>query len=210
MIRVVVAEHNPVLRFGLRTLLSATAHIAVVGEAADGTEAVEGLRTHHPDVLLVDIQLPKLASLTELSAASTRTRIVVVTGRDDPDVVLRAIAEGAAGYLVHGQYTTGELVNFVLNAASEQPILSRSAVAALVNGFRGRHGPPLATLPLTPREREVMALVALGLSNREIAHRLVVSEKTVKNHVHHIYKRLKVTSRQHAIALWRQHSPVTS
>jgi len=210
MIRVVVAEQNPVLRFGLRTLLSAASHITVVAEAADGTEVVERLRTHRPDVLLVDIQLPKLASLTDLSAASTGTRIVVVTGHDDPDVVLRAIAEGAAGYLVHGQYTTGELVNFVADAARERPILSRSAVTALVNGFRGRHGPPLVTLPLTPREREVMALVALGLSNREIASRLVVSEKTVKNHVHHIYKRLKATSRQHAITLWRENSPVTS
>jgi DNA-binding NarL/FixJ family response regulator len=205
MIRVVIADDNAIVRKGIVAVLEAAdEQIVVVGEASDGREAVAMTREHRPDVVLLDLQMPVLDGVQAAAALSPDFRVVMLTYSDDEARVTAAIRAGACGYLVHGRFEPAELADGVRRAAAGETVLSPAIAptvfAALRRGPDGdSHGDPL---DLTAREREVMTLVSEGLSNREIAGRLVVSEKTVKNHVHNCYRKLGVTRRGQAIAHW--------
>jgi DNA-binding NarL/FixJ family response regulator len=213
--RVMVVDDNPVVRQGLVSLLEASG-IEVVGEAGDGRLALELAERVRPDLVLLDVRMPRLDGVAAAEVLSRGTRVLMLTYTDDPEVVRAAIGNGAAGYLVHGTFTAEELTTAVSDALDGANPLSRAAVSALVGAVRQERGqraasetPPSARHPRPPaghglstREAEVMGLIVRGRSNGEIARQLFLAEKTVKNHVNRIYAKLGVTSRAAAIAQW--------
>jgi DNA-binding NarL/FixJ family response regulator len=205
-VRVVIADDKQIVRFGVRTALAAE-RIEIVAEAANGRDAIEQVRVHRPDVLLLELQLPLLDGAAAIREAAGLTRVLMLTGVHDQAAVLHALAAGARGYLVHGEFLPADLAAAVIEVASGRSILSPHAATALVNRLQ-KPGEVPARLPatgLTRRESEIMALIAEGLSNRQIAERLVISEKTVKNHIVSIYRRFGVASRGQAISSWYLH-----
>ncbi|MGK5554981.1 response regulator [Actinomadura kijaniata] len=214
--RVLVVDDNVVVRSGLISLLE-SAGIEVVGEAGDGWTAVEQARRLLPDLVFLDVQMPLMNGVAAAEILSGTTRVIMLTYTDDPETVRAAIGNGAAGYLVHGAFTAEELTAAVYSAVEGSNPLSPVAVSALVGAMRqdARSGSKTAgeerpagqsamaeRFGLSTRETEVMNLIVQGRSNGEIAERLFLAEKTVKNHVNRIYAKLGVTSRAAAIALW--------
>jgi DNA-binding NarL/FixJ family response regulator len=211
-----VVDDNLVVRSGLVSLLEASG-IQIVGEAGDGRTAVEMAERLRPDLVLLDVQMPLLDGVAAAELLSRTTRVIMLTYTDDPKVVRTAIGNGAAGYLVHGSFTADELTNAVHDAVGGAHPLSEVAVSALVGAVRENAGQETSAEPapakspgmpetgrfgLSAREAEVMELIVRGCSNSEIAGRLFLAEKTVKNHVNRIYAKLGVTSRGAAIAQW--------
>ncbi|MBW3654119.1 MAG: response regulator transcription factor [Actinobacteria bacterium] len=204
MIRVVVADDNAIVRQGIVAVLAAAdAGIAVVGEAGNGREAVALAREQRPDVVLLDLQMPIMNGVQAAEALSGEFRVVMLTYSDDEQRVTAAIRAGACGYLVHGRFEAEELAECVHRAARGETVLSPAVATTVLSALRRGPEADVGDLhELTAREREVMTLVAEGLSNRAIAQRLVLTEKTVKNHVHNTYRKLGVTRRGEAIAQW--------
>lgn len=210
--RVMVVDDNPIVRSGLTALLDTSEDIAVVAEAADGRRAVELAREIEPDVVLLDVRMPRVDGVSAARALSRISRVIMLTHIDDPNVVLGAIRNGAIGYLVHNTFTVDELLAAIRETAGDgvHP-MSPAAVTALVDEARagGRqvaepadHAARQARFGLSAREVEVMTLVTLGCTNRDIAGRLYLTEKTVKNHLNRIYTKLRVPNRTSAIAAW--------
>lgn len=196
-IRVLLADDHPVVREGLRTFLSTQDDIEIVGEAADGPETVERAVELAPDVVLLDLKLPGLDGigvLRELRERGVRTRALVLTSVTGKDTVVPAVREGAAGYL-YKDVDPLALAQAVRSVRDGHLLFAPEAVAALLRGAGGRH-PELAEL--TEREREVLAEIARGRSNREIARTLAVAEKTVKTHVSSLFTKLGVQDRTQA------------
>ncbi|GAA4132846.1 response regulator transcription factor [Actinomadura keratinilytica] len=216
-ITVVVADDNPVVRSGLVALLEATGEVQVLGQASNGGEAIELTRRFTPDLVLLDVRMPLMDGITALRTLSEMTKVLMLTYTDNDEVIRTAIRNGAAGYLVHGTFTADELAAAVRDtvAGTNNP-LSPVAVAALMAAVKGAESSPApppdrsgkgtaAVRPghgLSARESEVMDLIAQGRTNREIAERLFLTEKTVKNHVNRIFAKLGVTNRAAAIAHW--------
>ncbi|XRQ11803.1 response regulator [Actinomadura welshii] len=220
--RVLVVDDNVVVRSGLASLVEASG-AEVVGEAGDGRTAIELVDRLEPDLVLLDVQMPLLDGVAAARVLSARTRVVMLTYTDDPEVVRAAIGNGAVGYLVHGSFTPEELTAAVHGAVDGSNPLSPAAVSALVGAVRagsadvsgdsrnGRERARERAVPamgkagdfgLSAREADVMGLIARGRSNGQIARQLFLAEKTVKNHVNRIYAKLGVTSRAAAIAQW--------
>jgi DNA-binding NarL/FixJ family response regulator len=203
VIRVVLADDHAVVRAGLQELLGATADIEVVGVARDGEEAVRVCREQAPGVVLMDLSMPRLDGVAATRALTERAdgpRVVALTSFSDRDRILAAIDAGAIGYLLKDAEPE-ELLRGVRSAAGGDSPLAPSAARELV---RSRQRPPRAVpAPLTDREREILALVGEGLANKVIAMRLHIAEKTVKNHLSHIFQLLEVSDRTQA-ALWFQ------
>ena len=208
MIRVVVADDQQLIRAGFRALLEAEPDIDVVGEAATGADAVAQIREHRPDVALMDIRMPEGDGLwaTEQITADpdlTGTRIVVVTTFELDEYVAQAIAAGASGFLVKDTEPV-ELIRSIRIAAAGDALLSPSVTRRLLERISGRlHAtvsPQLVDV-LTDREREVMVLVAAGLSNEEIGARLYLSPLTVKTHVSRILGKLGARDRVQLVVL---------
>jgi DNA-binding NarL/FixJ family response regulator len=211
-IRVVLADDQAVVRDGLVLLLSASEDVEVLGAAGDGEEAVAMCLEHNPDVALLDLRMPELdgAQVTAALAEKSPTiRVLILTTFADDDAVLPALRAGAAGYLTKD--TTGEaLVAGIREVAAGRTVLDATVQRRLVELATGANPPAAPELSpetdgLTRREVDVVRLVAEGLSNQQIARRLVVGEATVKTHLNHVLSKLDVDGRPGLVAwAWRQ------
>jgi DNA-binding NarL/FixJ family response regulator len=200
--RVLIADDNPVVRSGLVSLLEAGG-IPVVGEAADGERAIALAEALRPDLVLLDVRMPLLDGVAAAERLAVLTRVLMLTYTDVPNVIRTAIGNGAAGYLVHGTFTSAELIDAVRSVAAGGSPLSPAASAALVGAVREARTEARGTrFGLSAREVEIMDLVAQGHANKAIARKLFLAEKTVKNHLNRIYPKLDVSSRGAAIAVW--------
>jgi DNA-binding NarL/FixJ family response regulator len=204
-ITVLVVDDHAVVREGLRTFLGLQDGLEVVGEAGDGEEAVAEAVRLRPDVILMDLTMPRLdgvEAMRELRRRLPGTRVVVLTSNADDTRLLAAIQAGAAGYLLK-TVQPQELARAVRAAHAGEALLDPSVAARLVEAIAAPAGSP-APAPadradqLTPREREVLELIGAGRSNKRIALELGVSEKTVKTHVGHVLAKLGVADRTSA------------
>ena len=198
MIRVLVVDDHPVVRAGVVALLTAAADIEVVGEAVDGREAVALAAERRAEVVLMDLRMPVLdgvAATARIVAGGGGVRVLVLTTYEEDDQILAAIEAGASGYLLKAA-PAAEILAGVRAVAAGQAVLAPSIVAQLVSRARTEAVPRPA---LTPREGEVLALVAAGLSNPDIAARLFIGEATVKTHLLHVFEKLEVRDRTRAV-----------
>ncbi len=201
-IRVFLADDHPVVRQGLRTFLESRDGIDVVGDAGDGEAAVAAVERLRPDVVLMDLVMPGLSgvdAIARIREHSPETRVVVLTSFASDDQVIPAVQAGAAAYLLKDVEPTG-LEAAIRLVHQGEALLDPQITARVMEEVA--HPPPTGDLAsLTPREREVLGLLARGLSNRELADTLVVSEKTVKTHVSNILMKLGVHDRTQAALL---------
>jgi NarL family two-component system response regulator LiaR len=197
-IRVLIVDDHAVVREGLRTFLDLQDGIEVVGEAGDGEQAVREAEQLRPDVVLVDLVMPKLDGVQTMRALRERVplaRAVVLTSYLDDERLLPAIRAGAAGYLLKSVQPQ-ELARAVRTAAAGEALIDPAVAARLVEALDG--GREDRAEQLTPREREVLALLARGFANKRIAAELGIAEKTVKTHVSHVLAKLGVSDRTQA------------
>ena len=192
MIRVLLVDDHALMRAGIRALLAGEADIAVVGEAATSDEAVVRARTLHPDVVLLDMLLPRRGgweTISDLLGESPGSRVLLVSCQATPNSIRRALSAGATGYVSKGA-TDRELVMAIRQVAGGDGYVEPKLGSRLVVDV-----PAPALDPLSDREREVMELLALGYTNQEIAQRLFVSLRTVDAHRAHIMVKLSLESR---------------
>ena len=206
MIRLLLAEDHPVVRAGLERLLANEEDIELVGAAADGAEAVELSLRLRPDVVLMDISMPVkngIEATSEIVAAGDgATRVLVLTSFSDRTQIMAALDAGASGYLLKDA-EPDELIRGIRAAArGEAPLAAKAAREVL--DARSEETPPIE---LSPRETEVLRLVARGYPNKRIARELEISEKTVKAHLTRVFQQLDVTDRTQA-ALWAQRNGI--
>ncbi len=201
-VRVVVADDQTVVRDGLVTLLKLLPGIDVVAAASDGEEAVRLVAEHNPDVLLVDLRMPKCDGVEATRRVRTDhpgTEVVVLTTYSDDDSVLSALRAGARGFLTKD--ADAESIGRALQAAAAgQSIVDAEVQRRLIEGAATPKPADPADTGLTPREIEVLRLIADGLSNTEIARHLVVSEATVKTHINHLFAKANLRDRAQAVA----------
>ena len=198
-IRVLVVDDHAVVREGLRTFLSLQDGIEVVGEAADGREAVAAAERERPDVVVMDLVMPRLdgvQAMRELRARVPRARVIVLTSFLDDDRLLPAIRAGAAGYLLKN-VEPAELARAVRAADAGEALIDPVVAARLVDALADADD-HRDEQPLTAREQEVLDLIARGYANKRIALELGIAEKTVKTHVGHVLAKLGVADRTQA------------
>ncbi|MGQ5259432.1 response regulator transcription factor [Micromonospora sp. RHAY321] len=196
-VRLLIVDDHPVVRDGLRGMFTGDPGFDVVGEAADGAEALALVETLRPDVVLMDLRMPGMDGVTaigRLARSGSAARVLVLTTYDTDADVLPAIEAGATGYLLKDA-PREDLVRAVRAAARGESVLAPSVAGRLMGRLRAP-----AEEPLSHRELEVLTLVARGASNREAAARLFISEATVKTHLLHVYAKLGVNDRAAAVA----------
>jgi DNA-binding NarL/FixJ family response regulator len=203
MIRVLIADDQGMVRAGLHSLLDAEADIDVVGEAADGAQALELVGELDPDVTLMDIRMPVidgLAATRRLTESGARTRVLVLTTFDLDEYVFEALRAGASGFLLKDA-PAEHLAEAIRIVARGDSLIAPEVTRRVIDTFVVHTGitKPEVLGVLTPRETEVLGLLARGLSNREIAARLFVSEATIKTHVSSILAKLGITDRVQAV-----------
>jgi len=206
MIRVVLADDHAVVRRGLTGLLESTDDLEVVGVARDGSEAVDLVREHRPDVAVMDLQMPVLDGVEatrSIVAGQTGTEVLVLTSFSDHARIDAAIEAGAVGYLLKDAEPEVLLDGIRAVARGESPLDPRAARRLLTRASGGSAPSEPATAELSPRETEVLRLVVEGLLNKQVAQRLGITERTVKAHLTSIYQRVGVADRTQA-ALWAQ------
>ncbi len=217
MIRLLIADDQELVRTGFRLFLETQDDLQVVGEAADGAAAVERARALKPDVVLMDVRMPRMDGVeatARLTAAGIDPppRVLVLTTFDLDDYVWGALRAGASGFLLKDA-SRERLLDAIRVVHGGDALLSPSITRRLIEDFAARGGPvhdPRAVEELTPREREVLQMVARGLSNAEIAGRLVVAEATVKSHVGSLLLKLGLRDRVQAVVFAYEHGVVVA
>jgi DNA-binding NarL/FixJ family response regulator len=204
-IRVLIVDDDDLMRAGLRGVLSSEPAIEVVGEASDGRDAVYRTRLLHPDVVLMDVRMPDLdgiAATRELLADFPDVRVMIVTTFEQDDYIFGALSAGASGFLLK-RTRPEDLIGAVRTVAAGDALLSPSVTSRVIERMAQQPAPDAEhderLGELTPREREVLALMARGLSNGEIAAALVVEESTIKTHVRRILAKLGARDRVQAV-----------
>jgi DNA-binding NarL/FixJ family response regulator len=219
-VRVVIADDNPVVRVGLTALLSLDEEVEVVGEAVNGADALAMVAALRPDAALLDVRMPVSDGLSVLTEMTAHCPVLMLTHSAESDVVAAALRLGATGYLVHGSFSAEELAAAVVDTAASRMRLSPEAAAVAASTLRQPANQPtnqpgiprargaaavspdlLERRGVSRRETEILELLVQGLSNQQIARRLFIEPKTVKNHVNRIFAKLGVTSRPQAIAV---------
>lgn len=205
---VLIVDDNPVVRKGLRSLLETSDRIEVVGEASDGVLAESMVHTLEPDIVLLDVRMPRRDGVQTAQLIADRTTVIMMTFTDEPEHIRAALAAGASGYLVHGSFDANTLVHTILGAALGAGAFSRQALEAIRTVGLRTEDPEAERrrrqqqFGLSDRQGELMELIVQGKTNGQIAGELFLAEKTVKNHVNAIFGKLLVTNRAEAIALW--------
>jgi DNA-binding NarL/FixJ family response regulator len=201
-VRVVVADDHPVVRQGLTTLLSSLLGVEVVGEAADGMEAVAQCERHQPDVIVMDLNMPNLDGIEatrRIVAAIPEVAVLVLTMFDDDASLFAALRAGARGHILKGA-DQADIARAIAACARGEVIFGPAMAARVLDVFTGVAEAPASAFPeLTEREREILELIASGVNNARIAQRLGLSVKTVRNHSSNIFTKLQVTDRAQAI-----------
>jgi DNA-binding NarL/FixJ family response regulator len=206
--KVLIADDQALVRAGLRMILESQGDILVVAEAADGEEAVAATKLHHPDVVLMDVRMPKLNGLEALrriaGLGDATTKVLILTTFDLDEYVYDALRDGASGFLLKDA-RPAQLIEAVRGVMDGDALLAPSVTRRLVEKFMQPSRLPAATASLlgrlTPRETEVLKLVARGLKNSEIAESLFLSESTVKTHVARLLSKLELRDRAQAVVL---------
>ncbi len=207
VIRVMLVDDHTVVRSGLGAVVGAADGLLLVGEAGDGEEALRVCEKNHPDVILMDLLMPRMDGVAATRAILhnwPHIKIIALTSFAEKEFVEGALQAGAAGYLLKN-ISASELVAAIRRAASGQPSLSPEAAQVLITKV---NQPDAVGSDITGREKEILALMVDGLSNADIAARLVVSQSTVKFHVSNILSKLGVASRTEAVALAIRHGLV--
>lgn len=215
MIEVLIVDDNPIVRAALAGFLDSAEEVRVVAQAGHGQEALALARRLRPTVTLLDQRMPIADGLSVVTALAQHTSVLALTSDTSEELIRSMLRGGARGYLVHGHFDPPDLLRAVRAVAAGQGWLSPAAASVAVSALReeverdherrlraermhtvqGRFG-------LTARERDVLNLVGQGLSNAVIAHRLDLTEKTVKNHLNHIFAKLQVSNRTEAVVVW--------
>ena len=203
VIRVLVVDDQTLVRQGILSLLRLSPEIELAGEASDGNEALALIESCSPDVVLLDLKMPRVDGLAVLRALRERSNappVLVLTTFDDTDLVLEAIRSGARGYLLK-DVTLEHLMNAIRTLASGGTMIQPAITERVLRGITSLHTPVAMThaSALTERETEILRLLASGLSNREIAHALDLADGTVKNHVSNLLSKLGARDRTHAV-----------
>jgi DNA-binding NarL/FixJ family response regulator len=215
MIDILVVDDNPVVRGAMCGILAADQQLRVVAEAANGHEALTLAEQLRPAVVLLDHRMPIADGLSVLAKLSRQSGVLVLTSTEDPQIIAEMLRQGARGYLVHGEFQPTDLLRAVHEVVGGRGWLSPIAASVAASMAReptayerpGRHRrtePPSHNL--TGRELDVLNLLCRGLSNAAIAQELWLTEKTVKNHLNHIFTKLQVRSRTEAIVHWTTNS----
>src|ERR1700677_1101372 len=204
MIRILIADDHPIVRDGLKKLLSLEEDFQVVGEAADGREVLDKVQELDPDVLLLDLRMPNLDGLSALQAlqqSNKRTRVIVLTASEDKNEFVQAMKLGCSG-IVLKQTAPDLIVKSIRKVNAGEIWLDSHTTAAVMRQFAapgevgsGGSGKTRERSPLSQREREIVQLVAQGYKNKEMAEKMFISEQTVKNHLHNIFDKLGVSDR---------------
>jgi DNA-binding NarL/FixJ family response regulator len=207
-LRILLVDDHPLVRNGLRALLSSMTEMTVVGEATNGEEAITQATELQPDIILMDLHMPKLNGIEatrRILQASPRIGILVLTMLEDDASVFAAMRAGARGYLLKGA-DQGDVLRAIRAVAHGEAIFSPSIAQRLMQYFANMQPllPHAAFPDLTEREREILGLIALGKSNADIAEELLLSPKTVSNHVSNIFSKLQVVDRAQAVLRARQ------
>ncbi|MFF9086908.1 response regulator [Streptomyces sp. NPDC014991] len=229
-LRLLVADDNPVVRAGLTALLSDRPDTTVVAEATDGREAYEAALRHRPDVVLLDVRMPGVDGISALPHLARLAPVMMLTYSHETRTVREALRLGAGGYLVHGEFTTEQLVRAVRDVREGRPHVTPGAARALLTDLSEdapahdieQAAPEVPDFSakslshlqrcvgqsfrrrfrLSTREAEIMDLIASGMTNQQIAAACFISEKTVKNHINRIFAKLHSTTRSQAAAKW--------
>lgn len=205
---VLIADDEPAFRGGLRALLRSVATLELVGDAASGDEVIRLAASLQPDIILMDINMPVVNGIEatrRILTTSPHIGILILTMFEDDDSVFAALRAGARGYLLKGALKA-EILRAIQAVSSGEVIFGAAVAQRMVRYFTGlKPVEPVALFPeLTERERELLGLIAQGLNNGEIAHRLSLSAKTVRNHITNIFSKLQVVDRAQAIVRARE------
>lgn len=203
-VRVVIADDHPMFRYGLRAALAAGDEVEVVGEASDGRELLSVVNVTRPDVVLTDLAMPALdgaAAAREILGRHPDTKVLVLTMHEDNEALFGAMRAGAHGYLLKGA-DRDEIVRALIAVAGGDSVYGAAMARRITDFFTSAHRELSASVfpELTERERQVLDLVAAGCGNHDVARRLALSEKTVRNHVSAILVKLRVRDRAAAVA----------